>query len=303
MSNIFGTISGRRRLKRIVVALISILILLYLLAPIFWVLVSSFQKEVALQDRPPHFFPYPAIFTLNHYEFLFTGVVPPDSTVMLQSMYTMTGTLVYPSIINSLIIAFFVTFINVIIGFPAGHVFARYRFVGDRKVFLMLLATRLLPSISIVIPMYILLLKLNLLDTKIALVAIYTSITIPFTIWIMRAYFYNIPVEYEEAARMDGCGYFKTLIRVVLPMARPGLIAVAIFAFMTSYGEFVFATILTQTMRSKTQTAVLAALAQGMSSSKGMIAAAATLSFIPPMLLAIIFRKQILEGLTARLGL
>ncbi len=303
MSNIFGTISGRRRTKRIVVALISIIILVYLLAPIYWVLVSSFQKEVALQDRPPHFFPYPAIFTLNHYEFLFTGVVPPDSTVMLQSMYTMTGTLVYPSIVNSLIIAFFVTFINVIIGFPAGHVFARYHFVGDRKTFLMLLATRLLPSISIVIPMYILLLKLNLLDTKIALVAIYTAITLPFTIWIMRAYFYNIPVEYEEAARMDGCGYFKTLIRVVLPMARPGLIAVAIFAFMTSYGEFVFATILTQTMRSKTQTAVLAALAQGMSSSKGMIAAAATLSFIPPMLLAIIFRKQILEGLTARLGL
>jgi multiple sugar transport system permease protein len=303
MSTYFGTISGRKRTKRIINALISIFILIYILAPIYWVIVSSFQKEIALMDRPPHFVPYPEIFTLNHYEFLFTGDIPPDSTVMLQSMYTMTGTLVYPAILNSIIIALFVTFINVIIGFPAGHVFARYRFMGDRKVFLSLLATRLLPSIAIVIPMYILLLKLDLLDTKIALVGIYTAITLPFTIWIMRAYFYNIPVEYEEAARMDGCGYFKTLIKVVLPLARPGLVAVAIFAFMTSYGEFVFATILTQTMRSKTQTAVLAALAQGMSSSRGMIAAAATLSFLPPLLLAIIFRKQILEGLTARLGL
>ncbi len=303
MSTLFSTISGRKRTKGIVNTMLGIIILIYILAPIYWVLVSSFQREVALQDRPPHFYPNPNIFTLNHYEFLFTGVVPPDSTVMIQSMYTMSGTLVYPSIINSIVIASFVTFINIVIGLPAGHVFARYRFWGDRKVFLGLLATRLLPSISIVIPMYILLLKLNLLDTKIALVGIYTAITLPFTIWIMRAYFFNIPVEFEEAARMDGCGYYKTFTKVVLPLAKPGLIAVAIFAFMTSYGEFVFATILTQTIRSKTQTAVLAALTQGMSSSRGMISAAATLSFLPPILLAIVFRKQILEGLTARLGL
>ncbi len=302
--NIFpNTISGRLRSKKVIVTLISIFILIYILAPIYWVIVSSFQKEAALMDRPPHLFPNLEIFTLNHYEYIFTGVVPPDSTVMLQSMYTMSGTLVYPAIINSIIIAIFVTLINILIGFPAGHVFARYRFYGDRRIFLGLLATRLLPSISIVIPMYILLLKFNLLDTKIALVGIYTAITLPFTIWIMRAYFYNIPVEYEEAARMDGCGYFKTLTRVVLPLARPGLIAVAIFAFMTSYGEFVFATILTQTMNSKTQTAVLAALSQGMSSSRGMIAAAATLSFLPPLILAIAFRKQILEGLSARLSM
>ncbi len=303
MSTFLGTISGRKRTKKVVLTLVGIFILIYILAPIYWVVVSSFQKEIALQDRPPHYIPNSEIFTLNHYKYLFTGVVPPDSTVMLQSMYTMSGTLVYPAILNSLIIALLVTFINIIIGFPAGHVFARYRFWGDRKIFLGLLATRLLPSIAIVIPMYILLLKLNLLDTKTALVGIYTAITLPFTIWIMRAYFYNIPVEYEEAARMDGCGYFKTLIKVVLPLARPGLIAVAIFAFMTSYGEFVFATILTQTMQSKTQTAVLASLAQGMSTSRGMISAAATLSFLPPLLLVIIFRKQILEGLSARLSM
>ena len=186
--NIFpNTISGRLRSKKVIVTLISIFILIYILAPIYWVIVSSFQKEAALMDRPPHLFPNLEIFTLNHsYEYIFTGVVPPDSTVMLQSMYTMSGTLVYPAIINSIIIAIFVTLINILIGFPAGHVFARYRFYGDRRIFLGLLATRLLPSISIVIPMYILLLKFNLLDTKIALVGIYTAITLPFTIWIMR---------------------------------------------------------------------------------------------------------------------
>ncbi len=299
----FNSLSGRRRFKRILVTVTSILVLIYLLAPIYWVLVSSFQREANLEDRPPHFFPTAEVFTTNHYYFIFTGIIPPDSTIMLQSMYTMSGTLVYPAIINSIVIAIFVTIANVVLGFPAAHIFARYRFWGDRKVFLGLLATRLLPSISIVIPMYILLLRFNLLDTKRALVGIYTAITLPFTIWILRAYFYNIPVEFEEAARMDGCSYFRMLLKVVLPLARPGITAAAIFAFMAAYGEFVFATVLTQTIRSKTQTAVLAALSQGMSSSRGMIAAAATLAILPPILLALIFRKQVIEGLTARLGL
>ena len=102
---------------------------------------------------------------------------------------------------------------------------------------------------------------------------------------------------------MDGCGYFRSLIRVVIPLARPGIIAAAIFAFMASYSEFVFATILTQTMRSKTQSVVIAALAQGMSASQGMISAAGVVCFLPPLLLTLIFRKQVLEGLSARLGL
>lgn len=294
------TISGRQRLNKIIIIVSSLLVLFFLLGPIYWVIISGFQREINLQDRPPHFWITSEIFTLNHYSYLFTGVVPADSSVMLQSMYTMSGTLVYPSIINSLVISIFVTLTNILLGLPAGHVFARYRFKGSGAAMLFLLATRLLPSISIVIPVYMIFLKLSLQDTKTGLVLLYTAVTLPFTIWILQAYFKNIPVEYEEAARMDGCGYFKTLLRVVLPVARPGIISAAIFAFMTSYGEFVFATILTQTLNSRTQTAVLAALTQGLSSSRGMIAAAATLTIIPPMILAIVFRKYVIEGLTTR---
>jgi multiple sugar transport system permease protein len=298
---LLSTINRRRRIKRVIVTVLSVLVLLYILSPIYWVIVSGFQKEKALEDRPPHFLPRRDILTSNHYYFLFTGDIPPDSTLMLQSMYTMSGTLVYPAIINSIVIAVFVTLINFLFGFPAGHVFARYRFWADRKIFLLLLATRLLPSISIVIPMYILLNRIGLLDTKVALICIYAAMTLPFTVWILRAYFKNIPLAFEEAARIDGCGYFTMMTKVVLPLARPGIIAALIFAFMTAYGEFVFATVLTQTIASKTQTAVLAALAQGMSSSRGMIAAAATLSLLPPFVLAIVFRKHVLAGVSVNL--
>lgn len=297
------TNSGRRLRKNIFIAIASILVLVYILAPIYWIVNSSFQRESALEDKPPHLFPTQKIFTLSHYTYIFTGVVSPDASVMIQSQYTMAGTLVFPGILNSLIVSICVMVINVLIGFPVGHVFARYRFFGDKKVFLTLMATRLLPSISLVIPMFILLRVIGLFDSKLSLILIYSAITIPFTAWIMRAYFANIPVEYEEAARLDGCGYVRSLIKIVIPLARPGIIAAAIFAFMTSYEEFVFATILTHTMNSKTQSVVLAAVAGGLSVSHGMVAAAATISFIPPILIALIFRKQVLDGLTARLGL
>ena len=298
-----NTISGRQLRKNIVIFIASILVLTFVLAPIYWIVNSSFQRDASLEDTPPHMLPTGDSFTLDAYEFVLTGRTHPGSSAMLQSTYTVSGTLVMPAIANSLIIALFVTLINILLGFPAGHVFARYRFIGDKKVFLSFMATRLLPSISLVIPMYILFKALGLLDTKTALVAIYSAISLPFTIWIMKAYFANIPVEFEEAARLDGCGYFRTLVKVVIPLARPGIIAAAIFAFMSAYGEFVFATILTHTMNAKTQTVILAVIAGGISKSHNMAAAATVLSFLPPVLLAVIFRKQVLDGLTARLGL
>ena len=294
------SISGRQRRKKILIFVVALLVLVYILSPIVWVIVSSFQKEVALEDRPPHFIPEPEILTLSHYDFIFTGKVSKDATIMIQAMYTMSGTFILPGVVNSIVIALFVTLINVVLGLPAGHAFSRYRFYGSRPVFLVLLATRLLPAISIIVPMYILLQQFGLLDTKRALVGIYSAITLPFTIWILKAYFQNIPVEYEEAARMDGCGYFRTMWRVVIPLARPGIIAAAIFAFMTAYDEFVFATVLTHTMTSKTQTVVIAALAQGLSASRGLIAASAVVCFLPPVILAVLFRKYVVQGLTAR---
>jgi multiple sugar transport system permease protein len=294
------TISGRQRRKTMLICASAVVVLAYILAPIAWVAVSSFQKESALEDRPPHFIPEPGILTLSHYGFIFTGEVPKDSSIMIQAQYTMSGTFILPGIVNSIVIALFVTLVNVLLGLPAGHAFSRYRFYGNRPVFLVLLATRLLPAISIVVPMYILLQQFGLLDTKVALVGIYSAITLPFTIWILKAYFENIPVEYEEAARMDGCGYFRTMRRVVIPLAKPGIIAAAIFAFMTAYDEFVFATVLTHTMASKTQTVVIAALAQGLSASRGLIAASAVVCLLPPVILAVLFRKYVVRGLSAR---
>lgn len=300
---ILDTISQRARAHKLLLALSTIVILAFILAPIYWIVVSSLQSEVALQQRPPAFVPTPEVFTFNHFQFIVTGVVPEGSTVMRQGIYTMNGTLVYPAILNSLIVATAVTVVTVVLALPAAHVFARHRFSGDRALLLMMLGTRLMPSISVVVAMFVLFRTLGLLDSKSGLVLAYVAITLPFAIWVLRAYLRNIPVEYEEAARLDGCSYFRTLTKVVFPLAKPGVYAVGILTFMTAYGEFVLATILTQSINSQTQTVVLAALAQGLSVSRGMMAAAAVSAMAPPLILALVFRKEVLRGLTARLGL
>lgn len=297
------SISGRLRAQRIFFTVASVVLLVYVLAPIAWIIISSLQSEIALQQRPPSLFPTPSVFTFDHYVYILTGRVPESGAGPVQGIYTMQGTHVLPGVVNSLIVASCTTLLTVLLAFPAAHVFSRVPFRGNRTLLLMMLASRLLPSISIVVAVFILFRSLGLLDTKTGLVLLYTSVALPFAIWILRAYLQNIPRHYEEAARLDGCGYAKTLWRVVVPLARPGIFAVGILTFMTAYAEFVLATILTQSIRSQTQTVILGGLAQGLSISRGMMAAAAVASMTPPLVLALVFRKQVLRGLTARLGL
>lgn len=300
---IVTTISGRRRARAVLLGAAAAAILGYILAPIYWIVTSSFQSEAALQRRPPSLVPTIDAATLDHFRFIISGDVPEGSSILQQGIYTMQGTLVYPAILNSLIVALATTVITVGIAFPAAHVFARYRFRGSGALMTALLATRLMPSISLVVAMFVLFRSLGLLDTRLGLVLVYVGLTTPFAIWVLRAYLRNIPVEFEEAARLDGSRYFRTLTRVVFPLAKPGFYAVAILTFMTAYSEFVLASILTQTIESQTQTVVLASLAQGLSISRGMMAAAAVSAMALPLVVALVFRKAIIAGLTARLGL
>jgi multiple sugar transport system permease protein len=292
------TISGRRRRRAVWLTLMTILIAAYVLFPITWMALSSFQDERVLQSRPPRVLPTPDIFTLDHYNFVLTGRMP-EVGIMLQAMYTMSGTYVLPSVVNSLVIAVTITLANLILGVPAAHAFARIRFTGNRALFMALFATRMLPALSIVVPMFVIVSRLGLLDTKLALMVIYTAITVPFTLWLLRAYFAHVPQELEEAARVDGASRWTVLWKIVLPVAKPGLIASAVVAFMLSYGEFPFALILTQSLKSRTMPALMAGIGY-YGASRGMIAAASILSFVPPLVLAALFRRQLIDGLTQR---
>ncbi len=295
-----ASIAARERRRKIIVYIFTALVLIYILLPMLWMGISSFQTERTLQSTPPTFAITSETGTLNHYNFIFTGEIPPDASIMLQAMYTMEGTHVLPAIRNSLIIAVVVTILNLVIGVPAAHAFARIRFRGSEALFLSIFATRMLPAISLVIPMFIIFRTFGILDTLQGLIIINLAITLPFTLWLLRSYFSALPVEVEEAALIDKASRLKILLRIILPMAKPGMIASAAFVFMITFGEFIFALNLTQTIQSKTMPVVIAALATGMSGSKGLIAAASIMSFIPALIIAVIFRKQLIDGLTRR---
>ena len=230
-----ATISGRLRRKRIIISLCTVLVLVYILWPLAWMMISSFQKEHVLQSKPPVVFVTSETRTLNHYKFIFTGEIPADSTIMLQAMYTMSGTQVLPSVKNSLLIAVCVTILNLLLAVPAAHAFARVKFKHSQSLFMGIFSTRMLPAISLVIPIFYIANSVQLLDSLLLLVIINTAISLPFTLWLLRGFFEQLPLETEEAALIDGASKWKTLIKVVLPLTKPALIATGVFAFMTTY--------------------------------------------------------------------
>lgn len=200
---------------------------------------------------------------------------------------------------NSFEVAVGVIALNVILGPLAAYTFARDRFRGKEVAYLFILGSRLLPAVAVAIPTYLIVKRLGLLDTKLALILIYSAFTLPFTIWVLTLYFRSLPKEIEEAALADGCTRFGALHRVVLPLAAPGVAAIAAFSFLFSYNEFFFALLVTSTLNAKTTPVIIASISVNPDSSYTLIAVGIVLSIIIPMLLAVVFRRFITSTLVA----
>jgi multiple sugar transport system permease protein len=188
--------------------------------------------------------------------------------------------------------------VNLLIGPLAAYTFSRMEFRGKLAAFNLILGSRLLPVIAIAIPYYVIIRSLGLLDTHISLILVYLVLTLPFTIWFLTLYFNGIPTDFEDAALIDGCSTIQSLTRVVIPIALPGLVAAAAFAFMTSYNEFLFARFLTQSIDTHTGPVLIAAIAGNPDASYSLISVSITLGLIPPLLLALILRRWLTEGLS-----
>jgi multiple sugar transport system permease protein len=202
---------------------------------------------------------------------------------------------------NSTIVAVGTVLVNLILGTFAAYTFARVRFRGRQVAFTFILASRLLPTMAVAIPIYEILRRLDLLDSKLGLIAIYSAFTLPFTIWVLTMYFRSLPPEMEEAARVDGCTRFGALRYVALPLAAPGLAAVAAFSFLFSYSEFPFALFTTSTTNAKTIPVMVSSISVNPDASYTLVAVGIVLSIFAPILFALVFRRYITRGLVASL--
>lgn len=285
------TAAGRRRRRTGLLALAGALVTIFFLAPFSWLVLTSFMHEGDAMSVPLRLLP--ARPTLDNYA---TFVAPSGTRSIVGSRAaenTMRG------IWNSLLASTGTAVLNLALGILAGYSFARLRFPGRTSVLFLYLGSRMVPGIALIVPLYLVIQRAGLLDTRLALVVTYLTFTLPFTIWLLKSYFQGIPRELEEAALVDGCGFWRMMGRVLLPAAAPGLVAAAMFAFMTAWNDYLFAVILTSSMAAKTAPVVVAGFATDVTTERTLMAAGGVLAVVPPLVLAFLFQRLIVQGLVS----
>ena len=267
----------------------AVIILLWSMAPFAWLLIMSLSPSSELVRSPPQLLPHH--LTLDNYR----QVIAPEAS----GAASVVARRVPFGIWNSIVVAVFSTAINVALGSLAGYGFTiAGRSRGLRGALWALMLTRMTPSLVLILPFFIIFRSAGLLDTRTGLVIAYCSLILPLSTWIMKGYFEGLPPTLEHAARVDGCTRLGAIWRIVLPIARPGLVATAIFCFLVSWNEFVIALILTSTQASQTIPVTIAGfLAQMQFYDYGPLFAASVLAIIPPVVVALVFQRSLVTGM------
>jgi multiple sugar transport system permease protein len=276
-----------RRLGRQALLYLAVLIIIFwTVAPYLWLIISSFSYRIDLLQVPLRWIP--ARITLdNYYELFYSrGGTNANAALFLRALG------------NSGIIASSTTLICLLLGVLSAYALSRLRFPGSRVYMVLMLIVQMIPPIAIIIPMYVILRRFELLDTRYGLILVYLSFILPLVVWLMRSYFGAIPSELEDAARIDGCSRLGALFRIILPLSGPGLVSVAVFAFIAAWNEYLYAFVLT-TAAAKTLPVLVGEFSTKLGLEYLRIAAAGVLASLPPVILALVFQRFIIRGLTA----
>ena len=252
----------------------------YTLFPVLWMLSNSFKNGMAVFEMPPVW-----IVTDPSFSNYVTGFVDrPYGWYML----------------NSAIVGALTTFLAVSIGTMAGYALARFRYPGTLKFHFSywILATRMVPPIVTIIPLFIFFNYFGLVDTRTSLVIAYTAFHLPFAVWMMKGYFQEIPRALEESAMIDGDTGFGAFWRIVVPLARPGLAATAIFTMILSWNELLFALILTETSSANTLPIGLAGRIGEFRVQWGEVSAMGIVALVPPIIVAFALQRHLVRGLS-----
>jgi multiple sugar transport system permease protein len=279
----------RRGLNWILFYAFVLMLVFAVLAPFVWMIISSISPQVELTKKPPHWIPEEP--TLRRFEALIFG--PGQG----QSMPVATERFV-SGLVNSLVISSTTTLVCIAAGSAAAYALVRLPVPGRGYFMVGMLGAQMLPIIVIIIPLYLLMQAAHLVDTRQGLILLYSGFMLPTVIWIMYSYFQTIPAELEEAAMIDGCSRAGTLLRIVMPLSGPGVVAVAAFTFLSSWNEFFIALIMTAS-RAKTITVIVTEFATQFGIDYGLMTTGGVIGSIPPLILAFLLQRYIVQGLTA----
>jgi multiple sugar transport system permease protein len=279
----------RRGLNWILFYAFVLVLVFAVLAPFVWMVISSISPQVELTKRPPHWIPEEP--TLRRFRALIFGPGQGQSIPVATERFV-------SALVNSLLISSTTTLICIAAGSAAAYALVRLPVPGKQHFLVGMLGAQMLPIVVIIIPLYLLMQAAQLVDTRQGLVLLYSGFMLPTVIWIMHSYFQTIPAELEEAAMIDGCSRAGTLLRIVMPLSGPGIVAVAAFTFLSSWNEFFIALIITAS-RAKTITVIVTEFATQFGIDYGLMTTAGVIGSIPPLILAFLLQRYIVQGLTA----
>jgi multiple sugar transport system permease protein len=267
---------GRKKIKRIILAVITVVIFVVILFPALMLFLTSIKTELDALSFPP--------------KWIFRPTSKNYAEILERSPLIGYG-------LNSLIVALSNTGVCLVVGSLAAYGLARFRFRGSENLAFWFLSIRMMPPVAAIIPMYIIMKNLRLLDTIWCLVIIYLTFNLPFVIWMMKGFFEEIPLEIEESALIDGCSEFSVFYRIALPLVAPGLAATAILAFIFSWNEFLFALILTGTKAVTLPVGILGYMKET-GINWGYMTAGGTLALIPVIVFTMLVQRHLVKGLT-----
>ncbi|MCB0910130.1 MAG: carbohydrate ABC transporter permease [Propionibacteriaceae bacterium] len=259
---------------------ISVLFVMAYLFPIYWMVATSLKGPGDLLAIPPKVFPWP--FDLAAWQQNLTG-----------------GGMMLRSILNSTVVALGTTALSFVLGVAAAYGLAQLRGRLSRVLVFFTLAAQLIPGIILAGPFFLALARIGLLDSYVGLILANTTFTLPFAIMVMRPFFLGVPRELPEAALTDGCNQVQALLRIVIPVVRPGLITVGIFNFLSAWGEFQFAYTLTSSETMATATVFINSFQGQYGIQYNALMAASTAVSIPIIIAIVLLQKYVSEGLAA----
>ncbi len=254
---------------------------LFAMLPFVWVFLASFKTRAELYATPIVYLP--ASLSVANYVEAWTSKLTPFSRFFANSLWVSSVTMVATTLVSIL----------------AGYALARFRFAVRQTFLLIFLATQMFPAVLLIAPLLSQWYALGLIDTYQALIYSNFSFTVPFTVWMLVGYFESIPLELEESAMLDGCNRFGALCRVVLPLAAPGVAATAIFAFVASWSELLFAITFTSQTEMRTLSAGLLFMVGQYEIQWGQLSAGVIISTVPVAILFTYLQRHLIQGLSA----
>jgi multiple sugar transport system permease protein len=279
MAGPFGGMAARKRIADILASLAVLALVVFAVFPILWALLVSLKPEEDIVTATLQY--VPRRITFENYEAIWTRSN-------------------FPTLIaNSAVVTLTTVVICTLVGTLASYAVSRYRFPGRRELMLFYLVVRMFPAVMIIIPLFILMRNVGLLDSRFGLALAYTTFLLPVFIWMMKGFFEAVPGDLEDAARIDGASRLGAMVRVVLPLVLGGLVATAVFVAIGAWNEFLFALMLTTSTGSRTWPVGLQLMVGEFQLPWGSLAAGGIISIVPVMVLFAVVQRALVRGLTA----